>query len=48
MQIMDAIGVSHECLRSSKLKNLSSICMKLDLAKAYGKVKWIFLRLILL
>ena len=38
MQILDAIGVTQECLHTSKTKNINSLVMKLDLVKAYDKV----------
>ena len=47
-QILDAIGVSQEFLHSIKVKKLSSLILKVDLAKSYDKVNWVFLRLILL
>ena len=37
-QILDAICTTHECLHFVKTKNLSSVILKLDLDKAYGKV----------
>ena len=46
--ILDAIGVTQECLHTTKTKNLISIVMKIDLDKAYDKVNWDFLRLVLL
>ena len=47
-KILYAIGPTQECIHSVKTKNISSIVMKLDLAKAYDKVNWDFLRLVLL
>ena len=36
-QILDAIGTTQECIHSVKIRNISSVVMKLDLAKAYDK-----------
>ena len=47
-QILDAIGVSQQFLHLVKVKKLSCLIMKVDLAKSYDKVNWVFLRLILL
>ena len=47
-QILDAIGTTQECIHSVKIRNISSVVMKLDLAKAYDKFNWDFLRLLLL
>jgi hypothetical protein len=47
-QITDAIGVAHEALHSIKVKNKKSLVLKLDMMKAYDRVDWGFLRLVLL
>ena len=47
-QVLDAIGTTQECLHTVKAKNIRSVVMKLGLAKAYDKVNWDFLRLVLL
>jgi len=46
-QIHEAIGVAQEGLHSLKTKNLRGAVMKIDLAKAYDKVSWLYLRLLL-
>jgi hypothetical protein len=46
--IFDVVGIAQECLHTAKSKKLSSIILKLDLKKAYDKVSWQFLRLLLI
>jgi hypothetical protein len=41
------VGIAQECLHTAKTKKLSTIILKLDLKKAYDKVSWQFLRLLL-
>jgi hypothetical protein len=47
-QIHDTIAITQEALHSIKSKNLSSVVLKLDLSKAYDKVNWTFVRLVLI
>lgn len=45
--IQEAIGTAQEALHSIKLKNLKGISLKIDLAKAFDKVNWLYLKMIL-
>jgi hypothetical protein len=47
-QILDAIGMAHECLHSMKAKKFQALILKIDLNKAYNCIRWDFLRLTLL
>jgi delta-aminolevulinic acid dehydratase/porphobilinogen synthase len=47
-QITDAIGVVQETLHRIKVKNIKALVLKIDLIKAYDKLDWGFLRLVLL
>lgn len=47
-QILDVVGVTQEGIHSIKTKKLPAILLKLDLIKAYDKIDWNFLRLLLL
>ena len=45
---MDAMGVTQECLHTIKSRNLEALILKMDLVKAYNRVNWVYLVLILL
>jgi hypothetical protein len=45
--IFDVVGITQECLHTTKLKKLNSVILKMDLKKAYDNVSWQFLRLLL-
>jgi len=45
--IQEAIGTAQEALHSIKHKNLKGISLKIDLAKAFDKVNWLYLKMIL-
>lgn len=45
--IQEAIGTTQEALHSIKHKNLKGISLKIDLAKAFDKVNWLYLKMIL-
>jgi len=46
-QIHEAIGVAQEGLHSMKTGKIKGAVLKIDLSKAYDKVNWLFLRLLL-
>jgi len=46
-QIHEAIGVAQEGLHSMKKMKIKGAVLKIDLSKAYDKVSWLFLRLLL-
>eukprot|EP01018_Ginkgo_biloba_P039380 Gb_12932 [translate_table: standard] len=46
-QIHHAIGVAQEGLHSIKTRNLKVVIIKIDLSKAYDRVNWLYLRLLL-
>eukprot|EP00253_Pinus_taeda_P001568 PITA_01568 len=46
-QIHEAIGVAQEVLHSVKMKNKKGAVIKIDLSKAYDRVNWTYIRLLL-
>ena len=47
-QISEPLAITHEVLHTVKTRKKSSMVLKLDLSKAFDRVNWSFLRLILL
>jgi hypothetical protein len=47
-QIHDVVSIAQEVLHSVKKRNLKATILKLDLSKAYDRVNWTFLRLVLI
>ena len=45
--IHEAIGVAQEGLHNMKTKNIKGAILKIDLAKSYDKVRWMYIRLFL-
>eukprot|EP00253_Pinus_taeda_P016641 PITA_16641 len=45
--IHEAIGFAQEALHSIKLRKLKGMALKIDLSKAFDKISWLFLRMIL-
>lgn len=46
-QIHEAIGVAQETLHSVKQRNRKGVVIKIDLSKAYDRINWIYLRMLL-
>lgn len=46
--IFDAVGLTQECMHTAKSRKKPVIFLKLDLWKAYDKVNWSFLILLLI
>jgi len=47
-QILDAVGLAQEGVHTTKIKKIKAYLMRLDLVKAYDKVDWGYLRLLLI
>ena len=48
MHIHEVVGASQETLHSVKTKNINVFLLKVDLSKAYDRVNWLYLKLLLL
>ena len=46
-QIHEAIGVAQEGMHSMKTKTLKGFILKINISKAYDKVSWLYIRIIL-
>ena len=46
-QIHEVVGVAQEGLHSMKTKKIKGVVLKIDLSKAYDKVSWFFIRMLL-
>eukprot|EP00253_Pinus_taeda_P034852 PITA_34852 len=46
-QIHEAIGVAQEVIHSVKLKKKKGSVLKIDLSKAYDRISWLYLRMLL-
>lgn len=46
-QIHEAIGVAQETIHSVKQMNRKGVVIKIDLSKAYDKIRWTYLRMLL-
>ena len=47
-QIVEPIGIVQEALHSVKTNNSCALILKLDLVKAFDRVNWSFIRIILI
>jgi hypothetical protein len=46
-QIHEAIGVAQEALHSIKISKVKGVVLKIDLSKAYDRVSWLNIRILL-
>ena len=47
-QIHEAVGITQKVMHSVRVKRLEALILKMDMIKAYDRVNWTFLRLVLL
>jgi hypothetical protein len=47
-QIHEAIGVAQEGLHSMKKRKLKGVVVKIDLSKAYDRVNWLYIQMLLI
>jgi hypothetical protein len=45
--IHEAIGVAQECLHNLKVRHSRGVVLEIDLSKAYDRVEWTYIRLLL-
>eukprot|EP00253_Pinus_taeda_P002811 PITA_02811 len=46
-QIHEAIGVAQEVIHSIRMKKKKGVVLKIDLSKAYDRISWLYLRMLL-